>query len=84
MRVLISKDFLDKSEDEFKLHESQIAIVLKEREDVVFVQNACNATVICLQALLCRYQDVFNHVAKCLSDEGVRLEAGRATAANKV
>lgn len=36
-----------------------------------------------LQALLGRYRDACNHVAKRLTAEGVRLKAGRAAAANK-
>lgn len=39
--------------------------------------------IICFQALLSCYQVASNHVAKRLSDEGVRLEGGHVAAANK-
>lgn len=60
--------------EELKLLESQIAVALEEKEASAFEWDACNAIVGCFQALLGRFRDVCNHVAKRLNDKELRLE----------
>lgn len=70
------------STDDYKLHESQIAVGRKEKEAVAFEQDAYNAKLGRLQVLLSCYRNGCNHDAKRFSDEMVRSEASCTAAEN--
>lgn len=72
----------DRSNDQYKPLENQVAVIVIE-EEAAAVKVACNANASDFEALLSRYPDECNHDEKCLNHKGVSPIAGLPVTANK-
>lgn len=81
--LLIAKLCSPHPRDKFKPRNGQIPLNQKNKDATAFAFKGSNSEVSRLQTLLRYYRGTCNHVAKHLSNNAVRLNAGHAVAANK-